>query len=306
MDITNRDVAAIIATYNPNIERFRSVIKALINQVSTMVVVDNGSKNKKDIEILLKNFQNIAFIPLRENLGLAAALNIGVEKIRKTKYRYKWILTLDQDSIIFKNAVSTIITDFNKLPDNIKNRVGIISLSPSSRETRDISYLLQTHPIKNNKDFIDADFIITSGNLVKYEIFDYVKYREDLFIDDIDYEFDIRLRSLGYKLLEHNYKLMDHQGGIPIIVDGKVIKYHNELRIYYCARNGIFIVTRYFGFIFIHFLNLIGLSFGYLLVLCYRYIKVNGLLSFYKCFRALILGFVDGIIGNLGKTKRQI
>lgn len=49
---------AIIVTFNPNINILKDNISSVINQVDTIVVLDNGSSNVKNIELLVKDIND--------------------------------------------------------------------------------------------------------------------------------------------------------------------------------------------------------------------------------------------------------
>ncbi|WP_051006313.1 glycosyltransferase [Liquorilactobacillus vini] len=73
----NSKIGALIVTYNPEVSKLLSNIKAISPQVDRVVVVDNGSINYKNI-IEVTNGLNSEMINLGKNLGIAAAQNIGM------------------------------------------------------------------------------------------------------------------------------------------------------------------------------------------------------------------------------------
>ena len=89
--------AAGIVLYNPDTERLKENIEAILPQVDQIIVVDNGSSNVDEICELLNKYEQIKFIWNEENYGIAKALN------QLLYFAYKndveWILTIDQDSV---------------------------------------------------------------------------------------------------------------------------------------------------------------------------------------------------------------
>ena len=93
--------AAGIVLYNPDINRMKENINAIINQVDYVILVDNGSKNKSDIEAAIEhsfyNSDKLIINFSQKNNGIAWALN-QIFKIAEEQ-SVKWVLTLDQDSV---------------------------------------------------------------------------------------------------------------------------------------------------------------------------------------------------------------
>jgi rhamnosyltransferase len=84
-------------TYNPETITIENIHKLLF-QSEKIVIVDNGSSNEVIYEVI-RTFQNderVEIILNEDNLGIAAALNIGVR--RAIEMEYAWLATFDQDS----------------------------------------------------------------------------------------------------------------------------------------------------------------------------------------------------------------
>ncbi len=177
-------VAAIIVSYNPDNNLLDSV-NLLINQVEKIIIVDNGSddKKKKDIN-LIKDIdkQKINVIFNEENLGIATALNIGVKQALKDGY--DWVLTMDQDSKASSNMIEKMLEIYNNIDKN--ERDNILSIFPNFVDERVQS--IEENSNMGSYEYVDAD--ITSGNLLKAEVFDKVGFFDDsLFIDLVDTDF---------------------------------------------------------------------------------------------------------------------
>ncbi|MEK7075482.1 MAG: glycosyltransferase family 2 protein, partial [Patescibacteria group bacterium] len=233
-------ICAIIVTYNIGQDIFRC-LNLVINQVSEVVIVDNGSDTKtvnvlRDIK---KKFNKVKLIENKENLGIAAALNQGVKyAISKN---YEWVLTLDHDSEVGDGMVQNMLEAFNSLNDEKKESIGIIA--PNYETVKGLAYKEKFPTIISTA--------ITSGQLVKTEIFEKIGfYKEDLFIECVDHEFCLRAKKRGFKTLLVPRAVLKQQIGMPKVYNlffkRTVAANHSPLRYYYLYRNSIYIYKSYF------------------------------------------------------------
>lgn len=187
-------VAAIIVSYNPDSNLFDS-INLLLNQVEKVIIVDNGSKEKYVKYIKSINEDKIEIILNKENLGIATALNIGVRKALENGY--EWILTMDQDSKASPDMVKKMFNVYNSI--NREERKDILSIFPNFVDERIQS--IEENSNMNSYEYVDAD--ITSGNLLRKEVFEKVGFFDDsLFIDLVDTDFCMRLNEKGIKMIK--------------------------------------------------------------------------------------------------------
>lgn len=237
-------VAAIIVSYNPDNNLLDS-INLLINQVERIIIVDNGSEveKKKNINLIRDiDKKKIEVIFNEENLGIATALNIGVRSV--LKQGYKWILTMDQDSKVSKNMVEKMLEVYNSIDE--KERKDILSIFPNFVDER-------VQSIKENSDmdayeYVDAD--ITSGNLLRAEVFDKVGFFDDsLFIDLVDTDFCMRLNEKNIKMIKVRDAILYHSLGESQSVKSIFGKFntsnHSALRRYYMTRNRFYTWEKY-------------------------------------------------------------
>lgn len=92
-------IFAGIVLFNPEISRLKENITHILGQVDRLILVDNGSNNKEEIQSGIQNFNTdkILYIDLHKNKGIAAALNVIAESTESCGV--KWVLTLDQDTV---------------------------------------------------------------------------------------------------------------------------------------------------------------------------------------------------------------
>lgn len=236
-------VAAIIVSYNPDSNLFDS-INLLLNQVEKVIIVDNGSKEKYVKYIKSINEDKIEIILNKENLGVATALNIGVRKALENGY--EWILTMDQDSKASPDMVKKMFNVYNSI--NREERKDILSIFPNFVDERIQS--IEENSNMNSYEYVDAD--ITSGNLLRKEIFEKVGFFDDsLFIDLVDTDFCMRLNEKGIKMIKIRDAVLYHSLGESKTIKGILGSFntsnHSALRRYYMTRNRFYIWEKYKG-----------------------------------------------------------
>ena len=237
-------VAAIIISYNPDNNLLDS-INLLINQVEKIIIVDNGSESEKKKNInLIKDINNekIKIIFNQENLGIATALNIGVKDA--LKQGYNWILTMDQDSKVSSNMIEEMIEVYSTIDES--ERKDILSIFPNFVDERIQS--IEENSEMNAYEYVDAD--ITSGNLLKAEVFDKVGFFDDsLFIDLVDTDFCMRLNEENIKMIKVRDAILYHSLGESQTVKSIFGKFntsnHSALRRYYMTRNRFYTWEKY-------------------------------------------------------------
>lgn len=248
MNITDNGICAIIVSYNCD-EKVLLGIENIKNQVDYIVIIDNGS-NEKSLQILkgISSTSGIKIIYNMANMGIAYALNQGVKYAQNNGFT--WVVTLDQDSIATKDMIKNMLSVYNSL--NEEQKINTFSLVPIHVEENAYDEKqFRSNEIKAEK-IITEEIItdITSGNLIKIELFDKVGYfDEKLFIDCVDHEFCLRVTKCGYKILKvYNSILIHNLGEMNII---KVFKKrvlstnHSFIRRYYTSRNRQYVWNLY-------------------------------------------------------------
>ena len=220
-------------------------ISANVTGAKKIIIVDNGSieEKRKDISSI-KDIDNerIEIIFNEENLGIATALNIGVREA--LKQGFNWILTMDQDSKASKDMVEKMFEVYNNIDE--KERKSILSIFPNFVDKRIQS--IEENSVMNTYEYVDAD--ITSGNLVKAEVFDKVGFFDDsLFIDLVDTDFCMRLNEKNIKMIKVRDAILYHSLGESQSVKSIFGKFntsnHSALRRYYMTRNRFYIWEKY-------------------------------------------------------------
>lgn len=229
-------ILAVVVTYNPDIERLKENINSIINQVDKILVVDNASKNVEEIEKIFL-YEKIKILKNKKNFGIAVALNEGLNYANSN--RYKFILTLDQDSISSNNMVEILKKGFEK-----DKNISIVSPS---------IFDLNVNEIMTNKiddDYKEVEWTITSGSLCSVE--DLLKvggFDNNLFIDCVDKDICLKLLLNNQKIYLSKAAILNHEVGNMEIKKFFGITFnvtnHSAFRIYYIFRNNLFINYKY-------------------------------------------------------------
>lgn len=228
-----KSVLAVVVSFNDGAALIKTV-NALVSQVDKVVIVDNGSSPETLYCIAeLETTLGITPIYLHENIGIGGALNIGVSIARKE--HFDWILTMDQDSVAAPQMVSEMFMS-----------------AETCQDAAVICPLLVADGVeKVNKDKAVTS-AITSGNLVKVSCLQFVgDYNERYFIDSVDFEFSLRIRNAGYKIVKCGSANLHHRLGETRVVSMMEYKYHyilhSPLRRYYMYRNHMYLVSGFWS-----------------------------------------------------------
>lgn len=229
-------IVAGIILFNPEIQRLSENIVSISKQVDKIIFFDNGSSNSNEIKRLLKNIKkDHTLLYSKTNKGIATALN----EIAKYSFNcgYKWLLTLDQDSVCYSNLISTY-RKFLDLPN-----AGQITCNNKDRNLKKL-YTQETYGFKEIK------YCITSGTLLNLQAWkDVGGFDSTLFIDRVDNEMCCALRNKGYVTYKVDFFGILHEMGHikqkSILKKSIVVMNYNPFRYYYIARNSILIAKRY-------------------------------------------------------------
>lgn len=232
------NVVAGIVTYNPNLKRLKENIESIIGQVQKVCLVDNGSYNTEEIELLKKQYP-LEIILNFENKGIAAALNQIMLFAKRIDAR--WCVTLDQDSIVPPNLLQ------EAEPLLIRKDIGQIVPVIYEEQSGEYCYLDDTD---NREKLQEVSKSITSSSINSVSAWEECgKFDEMLFIDYVDYDFCMKLRCAGYKIYRLNRAILEHQIGDSYMIKifGKKVRVgnHNAFRKYYIGRNMVIYIHRY-------------------------------------------------------------
>ena len=197
----NERVEAIIVLYNPDLSRFYDCIESVCNQVKRVIVVDNNSKNSNQVKVWLEeNVPNATFISLINNFGIGFALNRAIDSLDSST---KWVLTLDQDSIVPQKLVQTFRKHLS-----IQNLAVLCPRVIDMRRYNKPEKKMMEYPVS------EVSHCIQSGSLFNVNILRNVGgFNEWLFIDYVDYEYCYRVIQAGYKIYRVNDLVLNQEFG---------------------------------------------------------------------------------------------
>lgn len=290
-------ICAVIVSYQPSEELIENV-GALLDQVDEIVIVDNGSgTSTKEMLGKLNSLAKVSVLYNEENLGIAAALNIGVKHARAKGH--EWVATFDQDSQATVGMIEAMLHAYDSYPQ--KEKIASLSSRYLDKNSGRIGGSRLISSSSGALPYAEAQVVLTSGNLVKSSIFDSVGYfNEALFIDYVDIEFCLRCANRGYKILEAKDAVLVHSIGFPVqhkILWKKLMtSNHSALRRYYIARNAIYLYKEFFitqpGWVIRNMISLVDLV--VVLAICETNRK--------KKLIAILKGVIDGLFGRMGRS----
>lgn len=236
-----RFVCAVIVTYHPAARLSASILR-LRDQVGKVVLVDNtpGAAASAAIEDAALRHECVV-IRNESNLGIAAALNIGVNWA--ICHGYAWVALFDQDSMVEGSYIEGMLARYAATKD--RERIGLLAPRYKDPETGICARLSR----------LAADGapleIMTSGSLIPLTVLTTCGlFREDFFIDQVDHEFSFRIRRCGYAVAICPEVFLLHTTGQPKrhsllgLVSFRTT-HHSAARRYYMTRNTLFMMRQY-------------------------------------------------------------
>ena len=255
-----KDVCAGIVTYEPDIGRLRENIDAVIGQVREIYVVDNGSKNRKEIEGLLKDYDGISLIRNKRNEGIAKALNQIIGEADRRGYRR--VITLDQDSVCCEGLIEKYLKyeedDIGILICDIedrnyklrKKRTGTHSAKTALAKTGTLPAKTETGSANNDLEWEEVEKCITSGAFTSVKAcIEAGGFDEKLFIDSVDYDMCYSMREHGYRIVNIHFTGLLHEVGksvkYNILGYEFAVNHHSAERKYYISRNSTYLIKKH-------------------------------------------------------------
>lgn len=284
---------AIVVSYFPS-ERLLENIEKLHLQLDAIIIIDNGSNDNTKILEKASGYRNVRLIKNNFNLGIAKALNQGIKELEN---HIEWIFLFDQDSIVPLDYVKKMKCDYLKAEGKF-GKVG--QLSPV--------YIEENGSLLRFSKGIDASLQVvmtslTSGSLFRVANFKITKnFDEFYFIDYVDYEYCLRLRTMGFLVVETSNLILNHQLGNSITVNvlgkNRLVTNHNSVRRYYKTRNRILTYKKYFfSFPAWVIYDFFGLLKEFASVLLFEENKIAKASKYF-------IGFIHGIFSlNMPKSK---
>ena len=282
-----QNTCAVVVTYFPD-EGVADRLGLIRKQVDEVLVIDNAS-DEQAVAHLRAALQTpeVSLIQNAANLGIAAALSQGSRWAEEKGY--SWVLFFDQDTIPFADMAESLAGAYQDFP--FKERLAVVGSSHSPEVDVPVA--------STGCSWRLAETVITSGSLVSVEALRTTGlFRDEFFIDAVDFEFCLRTRFLGFEIIEVTVPVMQHFIGRPQNnqIMGKSIPTHEHvpLRWYYSTRNSVVLYREYIWrnprWVF---RSIYARMRGMALMLIFERSRVSKL-------KHIARGFVDGILGRMG------
>ncbi len=292
------EVCAIVVTFHPD-EGLPERLRRVISQVGATIVVDNGSGGESSGLLReLSTWPGLTLITNADNLGIARALNIGVEQAMARGF--SWALLLDQDSQVEKDMVGKLqATRTSFPPPTALPSSGRASVTPAGERSKPLNSMRRViFGRKSNPPSPPALF--SRWPRTPSSVLSGTSSSSTMWTPSIA----IRARALGYRVIETREPLMSHSIGAQtrhrVGWSEKWTTNHSADRRYYIARNNTVLLREY------------GTSDGgswrvKSVVRCFRLCKRVALFEDDKWakLRAIAQGWWDGMRGNLGPRRRS-
>ncbi len=245
-----KGVCAVVVTYHPE-EDIAENIKAIAAECDAVVVVDNGS-DSASLQAVSET-PRVEILVLRQNYGLAAALNLGVE--RASERGYTWVVTFDQDSRPEKG----MIREMNKTRYRQTQAVIVVPrICEENSDPRNYRWLRrsQTMPFLfkrvgcENEDLSGVSMAISSGSMIEVKTWKEVAgFNSGFFIDYIDTDFCLKVIRRGGLIVVCAKARLAHRLGARkcYVVLGHEVRptNHATFRQFYIARNRVHVWKRH-------------------------------------------------------------
>lgn len=244
-----QSIAAIIVTYEPNLEKLFELFEILESQVAHILVVDNGSL-EKTLQFIGQRIPQNGFLILKGyNSGVAGAINTGILKAKK--YAVSHVLLLDQDSLPASDMVNNLLSAMN-LKKGEGYKVAAVGPKYSDIKGQHVSPFVKLKGLKlsrvdcNKDEVVEVDHLISSGCLIAMDALAEIGGMEDrLFIDYVDTEWCLRAIYKGHSLFGVGSACMQHDLGNEFVdLFSRTVTVHSSLRYYYLIRNGLWLLRR--------------------------------------------------------------
>lgn len=276
----------IIVLYHPTDYQITYLVR--LAEKSFCIIVDNTPDIVQEVFInpARRSRENIVYIPLKKNAGIAEAQNIGIQEAVKRQIHY--ILFLDQDSTVDPLFAENMIAEYRRISaEGIKlAALGPLLINKSTKTPYKSIVHVEAMP-----KYKIVPALISSGTLVPVYILQEIGgMKSELFIDDVDFEWCWRAATKGYKCaitttLQLSHKVGESDRsicGFPVILTTPV-------RYYYQYRNFLILCrVRYVPTPW-------KIKMAIRRCFCLFYIPLVSDTK-WKVFRSMIKGVSDGII----------
>lgn len=195
------------------------------------IIVDNTPER----DMGLAAAQNIIYIPLKENKGIATAQNEGIRKAMELGCGH--VVFFDQDSVYDRDLPLRLRDEYIRIEKDIPE-LFILAAYPVQEGFAEV-------PV-SGQGYLERAKLISSGSFVSIEKIRNVGMLEDgLFIDYVDFEWCWRARKKGFRNVYSTTSILHHKVGQSIKrMFGLNFIISSPIRFYYQWRNYVILLSR--------------------------------------------------------------
>lgn len=230
------NIAAVVILYYPEESIVRN-IDSYLPFVQKLYILDNSENASFQLSGSFSSTGKIIYRSDGENKGIAIRLNEAVQLAGTDGFDY--LLTMDQDSFFDGKNIQNYLRCVQGFED--PQNVSVFGLS---FETRNSSF--------ENCNSREVMHLITSGSLINLAVNKVVgPFDENLFIDEVDFEYCLRSVQKGFKNICFANIFLDHQLGKSSThrsfknAAKTTRSLHAPERIYYMVRNFFYLQEKY-------------------------------------------------------------
>jgi rhamnosyltransferase len=237
------NTCAIVVTYHPGAALSERLAR-VVHQVGAVMIVDNGSAESCVGQLKeLAGTLRVHLILNSRNEGIARALNQGARWAAEQGYR--WVLNLDQDTVVAPDIVESLAKIYRA--STFQDELAVIGSNftnfANGRPFHEFAEL-------SGYSGREVKTVITSGSLVSLRVFQIIGgFRDEFFIDCVDFDYCLRARARGFRVMMSRKPLMQH--AIGAVTSHKLpwkrtgTSNHSPVRRYYMTRNRVVLAREY-------------------------------------------------------------
>lgn len=222
--MTGPRTIAVVVTHLPEAERFQALLASLLAQVDQVLVVDNTPAGRGEAEHVVTGHpaygEQLRIVRCGENVGIAAALNIGIGAAISENFDY--VLLSDQDSLPDRDMAFHLRRVLEELERSGFNPACVMPCYADEVTQQRFGFQVQRKgslfysicDADEATPFIEVLSGITSGSLYRVAVFPAVGLmKEEYFIDYVDTEWFHRARARGFRLFGTSSAVLGHRLG---------------------------------------------------------------------------------------------
>lgn len=215
---TGRRVAAVVVTFFPELAQLSQKLGQILDAgADSVIVVDNtdGLSEQSRVATIVRA-AGCQYWACSANVGIAAAQNAGLRLASASGARLA--ILLDQDTPVIDRLVVDLVAAWDREEANVDR---LAAIGPALFDHRDGLTLVPEFARLGPKmrttalgaeDVARVPFLVSSGTLLDISRWRAVgPFREDYFIDHVDYEWGLRATLEGYSLLVIGSIAMPHE-----------------------------------------------------------------------------------------------